>query len=81
MNLKTLSMANVHPSSVWKAEALKPGMIIKPYLERSMGEEMSKNLGDRPIYFRLVSLNAWLMIRLSTICLTSLSLLANSSLR
>ena len=34
MNLKQLSMARVQPSSVWKADALKPGMIIKPYLSR-----------------------------------------------
>ena len=58
MNLKIESMARVQPISVWKADALKPGIIIKLDLERSIGDVMSKNLGDRPICFRLVSLKA-----------------------
>ena len=58
MNLKTLSMASVQPIYVWKADALKPGMIIRPYLLRSICASKSKKRGERPIYFSFVSRKA-----------------------
>ena len=69
----------MQPSSVWKAEALNPGIIIRFYLDKSIGFFVSKKRGERPICLRFVSRKAWLMIRLKIIYFTSLFLLQNSS--
>ena len=56
MNLKMLSMARVIPLSELKADALKPDQILRPCLGKLIGLVTSKNLGERPICFKLVSL-------------------------
>ena len=78
MNLKMLSMAKVMPFSELKADALKPDQTLRFYLGSSIGFMTSKNLGERPICFKLVSLNPYLMMMLIKFCETELSLLQKS---
>ena len=78
MNLKMLSMAKVMPFSELKADALKPDQILRPCRGRSIGFMTSKNLGERPICFKLVSRNPYLMMMLIKFWETELSLLTKS---
>ena len=64
MNLKMLSMAKVIPFSELNADALKPDQILRPCLSSTIGLVTSKNLGERPICFKLVSLKPYLMMML-----------------